>query len=335
MSFLWPAVLCLVLLLPVFLGVYITLSVRRQRAAARYGNMGLIPQGGRMLGLRRHVPMLFFLVAMLILIIALARPQAVVSLPKVVGTVILAFDVSGSMAADDLKPTRMEAAKAAAQEFVERQPRTVQIGVVAFSDSGISVQAPTGDRNEVLNAIKRLKPERGTSLANGIFAALRAIASVDGGPSTNFYSNRTPVPTPTPTPVPPGTYTSGMIVLFTDGENNVEPDPLEAAKAASQRGVRIHTVGIGSLTGADLTIEGFTVHTQLDEATLKQIAALTGGAYYNAGDEEQLLKIYETITTQMIIRPEETEITSIFTGAGILVMLMGAAFSLVWFSRLP
>jgi Ca-activated chloride channel family protein len=334
MSFIWPAMLCLLLLLPVFIGLYIGLFMRRRRATVRYGSLGLMPQVGRGFGLRRHIPTLFFVLALAILIVALARPQAVVSLPKVVGTVILAFDVSGSMAADDLKPTRMEAAKAAAQEFVQRQPRSVQIGVVAFSDSGISVQAPTNDRDAILDAIKRLKPERGTSLANGIFASLRAIDSANG-PVTNFYSNRTPEPTPTPTPVPAGTYTSGMIVLLTDGENNVDPDPFEAAQAAAERGVRIYTVGIGSVTGANLNIEGFTAHTQLDEQTLKEISTLTDGAYYNAGDEEQLLKIYETITTQLIIKPEETEITSIFAGVGILIMLVGAAFSLLWLGRLP
>ncbi len=335
MSFIWPVMLFLLVLLPVFVGLYVVLSIRRQLAAARYASLGLTqPAQGLGLWVRRQVPVAFFLLALLILIVALARPQAVISVPRVVGTVILAFDVSGSMGADDLKPTRMEAAKTAAQNFVARQPRTVQIGVVAFSDSGVSVQAPTNDRNVIVDAIKRLEPERGTSLANGIFASLKAIA--DGSnPPTNYYSNRTPVPTASPTPVPKGMYTPGMIVLLTDGENNVLPDPVEAAMAAADRGVRIYTVGIGSITGANLKLEGFTVHTQLDETLLKEISGLTGGAYYNAGDEEQLLKIYDTITTQLVVKAEETEITSVLAGAGILMLLIGAAFSLLWFSRLP
>lgn len=335
MSFIWPVMLLLVFLLPVFTVLYALLFARRQRAIARYSNLGLMQQTqARGLELRRHIPVAFFLLSLAILTVALARPQAVISVPRVVGTVILAFDVSGSMGADDLKPTRIEAAKAAAQDFVEHQPRTVEIGVVAFSDSGVSVQAPTSDRDVILAAIKRLTPERGTSLASGIFASLKAIA--DGSePPTRFYSNQTPAPTPSPTPVPKGTYTTGMIVLLTDGENNENPDPLEAAQAAADRGVRIYTVGLGSVTGTDLKIGGFTVHTQLDEAALKQISGLTGGAYYNAANAEDLRKIYENINTQLVIKAEEIEVTSIFAGAGILVLLIGAAFSMLWFKRLP
>lgn len=334
MSFLWPAMLLLLCLLPVFMGLYILLLVRRQRAAARYGKLGFLLQAqGRGFSIRRHIPTAFFALALAILVVALARPQMVISIPRVVGTVILAFDVSGSMGADDLKPTRMEAAKAVAQALVAQQPRTVQIGVVAFSDSGISVQAPTSDRDVVLAAIKRLAPERGTSLANGIFAALKTIADVNA--PTRFYTNLTPAPTPSPTPMPKGTYTSGVIVLLTDGENNVNPDPLEAAQLAADRGVRIYTVGVGSLTGTQMKLQGFTVHTQLEETTLKQISEMTDGVYYNADGEEDLRKIYENINTQLIIKAEETEVTSVFSGVSILMLLIGAAFSLLWFGRLP
>jgi Ca-activated chloride channel family protein len=267
--------------------------------------------------------------------IALARPQTVLSLPRAEGTVMLAFDVSGSMGADDLKPTRMAAAKAAAQDFVQRQPRNILIGVVAFSDNGLAVQVPTDDRDAILAAIKRLAPQRGTSLASGITASLKAIAEGSAGPPTHYYSNLTPVPTPTPTAVPKGTYTPGVIVLLTDGENNENPDPLAAAQAAADRGVRIYTVGIGSATGADLHINGFTVHTQLDDATLKQISQLTGGSYYSADSAEQLLNIYDNLSTQFVVKPQQTEVTSLFAGAGILALLIGAAFSLLWFSRLP
>ena len=335
MSFLWLPMLFLLFLLPVFGGIYLILSIRRQRAAARYGSLGLASSAQSVWAwVRRLIPAAFFLLALAFLVFALARPRAVINVPRVVGTVILAFDVSGSMGAEDLEPTRIEAAKAAAQDFVERQPRTVQIGVVAFSDSGVTTQAPTDDRDAILSAIKRLKPERGTSLANGILASLKAIDQAKG-PTTNYYSNRTPVPTPSPTAVPKGTYTSGMIVLLTDGENNENPDPLEVAQTAADRGVRIYTVGVGSPSGTDLKIEGFTVHTQLDEDLLKQISETTGGAYYNAGNAEDLRKIYENINTQLVVKAEETEITSVFAGAGVLIMLIGAIFSLLWFGRLP
>ncbi len=257
--------LWLLLTIPIFVALYFRLYRRRQKAVARFGNYGLAQNvAGIKLNLRRLIPPALFLLSLTILIVALARPQMVVSLPRVEGTVILAFDVSGSMAADDLKPTRMDAAKAAAQDFVERQPLNVQIGVVAFSDSGLAVQAPTNEREAILAAIDRLTPQRGTSLASGIIGSLTTIAAGEGQP-THFYSNLTPTPMLTPTPVPQGTYTSGVIVLLTDGENNENPDPLLAAQTAADRGVRIYTVGIGSAAGTNLHINGFNVHTQLDE----------------------------------------------------------------------
>ncbi len=338
MSFIWPLMLWLLLLLPLFVLLYLRLQRRRRGLAARYGSLGLAREaagtGRRRFGWRRHLPPALFLLGLALLLTALARPQAVVSLPRSEGTVILAFDVSGSMAADDLKPSRMAAAKAAARDFVQRQPPTVQIGVVAFSDGGLAVQAPTADQAAILAAIDRLAPARGTSLANGILASLTTIAA-GGSQATRFYSNLTPVPTPTPTPVPKGTYTPAAIVLLTDGESNIPPNPLAAAQVAADRGVRIYTVGIGSAAGTTLHIEGFNVHTRLDEATLRQISQLTDGAYYNAEDEQDLRAIYENLGSQLVVKPERTEVTSLFAGAGLLVLLLGGACSLLWFGRLP
>jgi Ca-activated chloride channel family protein len=327
--------LLLLVLVPLFVVLYIVLQRRRRQFAARYSRLGFA-QGALAHGpgIRRHVPPAIFLAGFTILMVALARPQTVVSLPKEEGTVILAFDDSGSMAADDLKPTRMEAAKTATRDFVQRQPLGVQIGVVAFSDSGFTVQVPTNDKDAILAAINRLAPQRGTSLASGILASLNTIAA-GAGQAPHLYSNLTPSPTPTPTPVPKGTYTSAVIVLLTDGENNESPDPLAAAQTAADRGVRIYTVGIGSAKGTTLHINGFTVYTQLDEAMLQQISQLTGGAYYNAENEQDLLKIYDNLNSQLVIKPEKTEVTSIFASASMLVLLVGGVFSLVWFSRLP
>jgi Ca-activated chloride channel family protein len=288
----------------------------------------------RRLGLRHHIPPAFFLVGLTLLLLALARPETVVSLPRVEGTIILAFDVSGSMAADDLEPTRMEAAKAAALDFVQHQPSSVLIGVVAFSDSGFAVQAPTKDREAILATINRLTPQRGTSLANGILASLNTIAA-SAEEDSRLYSNLTPTPIPTPTPVPAGVYTPAAIVLLTDGENNEFPDPLEAAQMAADRGVRIYTVGIGSAAGTTLHVDGFIVHTQLNEAMLQQISQLTAGTYYNAENEQDLRTIYDNLDPQLVIKPEKMEVTSIFAGGSILVLLIGGTFSLLWFSRLP
>jgi len=326
--------ICL-LLIPLGGGLYVLLQRRRQRFAARFGSFGGARAiSGRQLGARRHVPAALFGVGLTILMIALARPQTLVSLPRVEGTVILAFDVSGSMAADDMKPTRMEAAKAAARAFVERQPRSVQIGVVAFSDSGFAVQAPTNDQAAVLGAINRLTPQRGTSIGQAILASLNTIA-VDEEQPAPLYSDRRPTPTVTPTPVPKGTHTSAVIVLLSDGENNAAPDPLEAAQQAADRGVRVYTVGIGSAAGTTLHVNGFTVHTQLDEVALQQIAQLTDGSYYNAENQQDLDAIYENLNPQLVIKPQQTEVTALFASAGVLLLLIGGICSLVWFSRLP
>ncbi len=335
MSFIWPVMLLTLFLMPLFVGLYLWLQQRRRRLVANYGMFGFLQEPiGRRLGLRRHIPPTLFLTGLALLSVAMARPEMVVHLPRVEGTVILAFDVSGSMAADDLEPTRMEAAKVAARKFVEQQPPSVLVGVVAFSDSGFAVQAPTDDQEAILSTIDRLAPQLGTSLANGIFASLNTLAA-ETKPTSRLYSNLTPTPTPPPTAVPPGTFMPAVIVLLTDGENNETPDPLAAAQAAADRGVRIHTVGVGSAAGSTLSIDGFIIHTQLNEALLQRISELTGGSYYNAENEEELVTIYQNFDTQLVIKPEKMEITSIFAGASILVLMMGGTFSLLWFSRWP
>ncbi len=345
MSFIWPVMLLSLILVPVFISRYIRMQRRRKQSAARYGGLGFV-QGmpGSGPGIRRHIPPALFLVGITILMVSLARPQTTVAVPHVQGTVILAFDVSGSMAADDMKPTRMDAAKAAARDFVQRQPPTVQVGVVGFSDSGFLLQAPTTDQDLVIAAINRMTPQRGTSVGHGIEASLNAISismgqtGIQGQPNANgepnTYSNNA-APTPTPTAVPKGTYTSAVIVMLTDGENNENPDPIAAAQEAADRGVRIYTVGIGSPQGTNVHINGFTLHTQLDEGLLKQISQVTDGTYYNAESAEDLRSIYDNLNPQLFIRPEKIEVTSLFAGASALVMLIGGIFSMAWFSRMP
>jgi Ca-activated chloride channel family protein len=291
---------------------------------------------GTGIGLRRHVPAMIFLAGITILIFSLARPQATISVPKVEGTVMLTFDVSGSMAADDFKPSRMEAAKTAARQFVENQPSGVAIGVVVFSDGGISVQAPTHEREETLATIDRLVPRRGTSVGNGILVALNTIAVDAGDPPILNTSSSSGTSEPVePVQAPQGWYPSAAIVLMSDGENNQEPDPIMAADLAADLGVRIYTVGVGSPEGATIEVEGFTVHTSLDEPMLQYIASTSGGAYYNAGNEEQLRKIYDDLEPKLSIKPEEIEMTSVFAGIGMIIFLIGGMLSLLWFGHVP
>lgn len=338
MTFLWPAMLWCLLVVPLLVALYLRVQQQRRQAAVRYGDFGMIRQAaqGRKHdpGVRRHIPAILFLVGISILIIALARPQMVVSLPRMEGIVILAFDTSGSMAADDMSPTRMEAAKDVAHDFVARQPSTVQVGVVAFSDSGFSVQQPTNNEDDIFAALDRLEPQRSTSLGTGILVSLETIAMLTG--QTPEDSEDFPLELlPTPTAAPPGTYSPAVIVLISDGENTANPDPLIAAGEAARRGVRIHTIGIGSPDGAVIEVEGFSIHTRLDETMLRQISEMTGGEYYSAATEEDLRAIYEKIEPQFIVEREETEVTSILAGVSMLVLLVGALLSLVWFGRVP
>jgi len=333
MTFTWPLMLLSLLLIPLFIALYVRIQQRRQKIVANIGSLGFVQDasGGRVGG-RRHIPPILFLIGLAILLVALARPNAVVSLPGLESTVILSFDVSGSMSAQDMQPTRMEAAKAAAREFAGRQPSNVKIGVVAFSDGGIAVQPPTKDQEAILAAIDRLAPQRGTSLGSGILSSLNAIA-LNRGEIPVTGNSLTPVPTPTP--VPYGTYIPAAIVLLTDGENTTNQDPIEAAQTAAEQGVRVYAIGVGSAAGTTLTVNDFTVFTQLNEPVLQQIASMTDGAYFNAQSEEDLREIYENLDVQVVVKPEKTEITSIFTGISMMFMLVGGAFSLVWFSRLP
>jgi Ca-activated chloride channel family protein len=336
MSFIWPTLLLMLFVVPLLASLYLQLQGRRRRFAARYGSLGLVHDAtGRGIGIRRHIPAMIFMAGITILIFALARPQATVSVPKIEGTVILTFDVSGSMAADDFKPTRMEAAKTAARQFVENQPSGVSIGVVVFSDGGISVQPPTENRAETIDTINRLVPRRGTSIGNGILVALNTIVLDAGDPPILNTSNFSADPAVTPVPAPQGWYPSAVIVLLTDGENNQDPDPAIAAELAADLGVRVYTVGVGSPEGTNIEVEGFTIHTSLDEPMLQYIASETGGVYYNAGDEEQLRQIYDDLKPKLSVKPQEMELTSIFAGLGMMIFLVGGMLSLVWFGHVP
>jgi Ca-activated chloride channel family protein len=334
MSFIWPQLLYMLMCVPLLVIIYARMQRRRREYAMQYGSLGSVQSGAaKNPRKRRHIPAIAFLMGITFLITSAARPQAPVSLPKLEGTVILTFDVSGSMSADDLQPSRMEAAKAAAGEFVKKQPPSVLIGVVAFSDGGLSVQTPTSNKDEILATIDRLEPKRGTSLGNGILVSLNTIAINEGDPPILQTSN--PADSPTPIPEPQGWYTSSMIVLLSDGENNENPDPVVAADLAADLGVRIYTIGIGSTSGALINVDGFTIQSQLDESLLQSIADTTGGKYYFGGNEEDLGRIYSDLKPKLSIKSEEMEITAILAGFGFLILLIGGILSFLWFGHVP
>jgi Ca-activated chloride channel family protein len=294
---------------------------------------------------RRHLPPLLFLLALTLLILAVARPSAVVTLPAHQRTVILAMDTSGSMRAADVEPNRIAAAQAAAKSFVTDQPRGTRIGVVTFAGTAAVSQAPTDNREEIVAAIDRFQLQRATAIGSGILMSLKAIfpdAEFDLRSWNPRRESQAAAPLdqaakpekPAFKPVPPGSYASAVIILLTDGQSNVGPDPIEAARIAADRGVRVYTVGFGTTEGEILRFEGWSMRVRLDEETLKKIAELTQGEYYYAGTATDLKKVYETLSSRRVFETRETEITALFSAAAALLALIAALLSVWWFSRI-
>ncbi|MGD9989600.1 vWA domain-containing protein [Pseudonocardia sp.] len=301
----------------------------RARAARRaaLAEQGLVATA-RPSAWRRRLPAGLFLLALLLLVAGPARPEASIPQPRREGTVVLAFDVSGSMAAGDVTPTRLDAAKAAAKQFVERQPGSVRIAVVAFGATGVVIQEPTPDRASAAAAIDRLAPQGGTALGGGLQTALGAIvgrqvvvpdAGRGGGPA--------------PTGPDLGYHGSAAVVLLTDGENTAEPDPLQVADIASTAGVKVYPIGLGSPGGTVLQIDGFQVATRLDEPLLRRIADRTDGHYYAAADPAALAAVYDAVELEWTVENRRVELTALAAVAGMVLLGIGAALSLAWTGR--
>lgn len=327
MTFIWPWVLLSLLAVPVCVFLYLRLQQRRIRDAASLGTLGVVRQDtAAMIRRRRHIPPLIFLVGVALLAFASARPQLTLPLPRMEGIVMLTFDVSASMAADDVEPTRLDAAKEVAGSLVEHRPDSARIGVVAFGEGGLVVQPPTDDEEALRATIGRLVPQSGTSLGQGIVTALAQLADD---------------PTFGPDDDPQGALDSGtglapaVIVLLTDGENTAPPDPLEAAQLAIDQGVRVHTVGVGTTDGAVIEVDGFNLFSQLNEPVLEDIALLTEGTYFTVQQIDDVQSVYEELETEFVVDPREVEVTSVLAGVCALLFLVGGALSLLWFGRIP
>jgi len=350
MTFMWPDMLWLLAAVPALIATYLFLLRRKKKSALRYANLSLVKEAmGAGQRFRRHIPPLIFLAALTVLILATARPSAVVTLPTQHETVILAMDISGSMRATDVEPNRIGAAQAAAKSFVADQPRRTRIGVVTFAGTAAVAQAPTDNREDILAAIDRFQLQRATAIGSGILVSLKAIF-----PDAEFdlrSSNPRRDPTrdslrgapldqarepekPAFKPVPPGSYGSAVIILLSDGQSNVGPDPIESARMAADRGVRVYTVGFGTTEGEILRFEGWSMRVRLDEETLKKIAELTQGEYYYAGTAADLKKVYQTLSARLVFETRETEITAFFSAAAAVLALIAALLSVLWYNRI-
>jgi Ca-activated chloride channel homolog len=322
MTLQWPWALLGLLALPLVLAAYRRLVRARADRRAELAAQGLVTRAPSGRDRWRHLAPALLVAALAVMLLALSRPVAAVAEPKREGTVVLAFDVSTSMAATDVAPTRLDAAKAAAKGFVDNQPAEVKIAVVAFGGTGLIVQQPTTDHDQVLAAVARLKPEGDTSIGRGILTSLSAIAGKpieSSGDSENGTAAETPI----------GYYGGTSVVMLTDGENTSGPDPSDLADLASAAGVKIYPVGLGSAAGTTLQINGFSIATRLDEASLKQIAQTTGGTYYAATDAASLSSVYRSIDLGWVTRTVPHEVTSLVAGLAALLLLAGAVVAVM------
>jgi len=345
MTFIWPDLLWLTLLLPAAIVLYVLLLRRKKRASLRYASLTLLRDAMSRGSIRRHVPPVLFMIALALMLVAIARPAAVLTLPSQHETIILAMDVSGSMRAADVKPNRLTAAQQAAKSFIAEQPKTTRIGVVSFAATASVVQSPTHSKEDIITAIDRFQLQRGTAVGSGILVSLKLIFP-DAEFDLRAANPRREPPKGSPLdpqgasgkpetkPVAPGSFTSAAIILLTDGQTTTGPDPIEAAKIASDRGVRVYTVGIGTPAGEIIGVEGWSMRVRLDEDSLKSIANLTRGEYFYAGNATDLQKIYTNLNSKLFFEQKETEITALFAAAAAAFALMAAALSMLWFGRI-
>ncbi|MDR6538333.1 VWA domain-containing protein [Variovorax soli] len=347
MNFLWPQFLWLLAAMPLLVLLYVWLLRRKKKLALRYASLSIVREAmGVRQSVRRHIPPFLFLLAMVAMLIAAARPMAVVVLPSNQQTIILAMDVSGSMRAADVQPNRLVAAQEAAKAFLKELPRHVKVGIVAFAGSANVAQLPTTNREELVQAIDSFQLQRATATGNAIVVSLATLfpdAGIDisnFGPQANNRTRGVPIeqagkPPPKEfTPVAPGSYTSAAIIMLTDGQRTTGVDPLDAAKVAAEHGVRVYTVGIGTVDGETIGFEGWSMRVRLDEETLKAIANKTQAEYYYAGTAADLTKVYNTLSSRLTVEKKETEISALFALGAAVLALLSAGLSLLWFNRI-
>lgn len=349
MTFLWLGLLVLLAVVPAIVGVYVWSLRRRRRAGARYSSLALVrdalPGSARM---RRHLPFALFAAGASALVLALGRPAMVLSVPANQTTIILSMDVSGSMCSTDISPTRLEAAEEAAIAFVRGQRANTQIGLVAFSGFAAVIQPPTTDEKLLIDAIQSLTTGRRTAIGSGILAAIDAIAEIDPTIARSVIPGR---PGTEPPAVLPGAYAPDIIVLLTDGASNTGPNPVDSARQAADRGLRVYTIGFGSADGGQLDpvcrrqfmgnepgggfgagggFGGGGFPRGIDEPTLRAVAETTGGSYYPAESAEELEHVLAGLPTTLITKHEVVEVSAGFVGLGGLLAAVALLLGRLW-----
>jgi Ca-activated chloride channel family protein len=296
------------------------------------------------------VPPALLLLALAAATLAISRPTATITLPSQFQTIVLAIDVSLSMRATDVQPDRITAAQAAAKAFIEDHPPRARIGIVSFGGSAQLVQKPTDRSDELIAAIDRFQLQRGTATGSALVVALATLfpdegidvesvvfgrAGAGGSAGRGVAIDKAQEPRrERSAPVKPGSYQSGVIVLLSDGRRTTGPDPIEVAKMAADLGVRVFTVGFGTVEGATIGFEGWSAYVRLDEESLKAVAEITRGEYYHAGTAQDLKKVYQELNTRFVLERRDTEVTSLFTALAALLAVGAGMLSLAWFGRL-
>lgn len=329
MTFASPDRLFGLLLVPVLLMAYARSQKGRRQRRADLEAEGFVATGGgaKRPGWRQKVPLVLSVIALVLLVVAIARPMATIKTPREEATVVLVIDVSNSMAATDAKPSRLGLAQMAAKDFARQQPAGVQIGVVAFGSGAVIVQTPTFSRPAVLQAIDRLTLGGGTSLAAGILTGLDAISG------KTLVVNKAELAEDNSGEVNFGYYGGATIVLFSDGEDTSQTDPVTMARLASSAGVRVQTVGVGTTSGTTIKADGFSVATAMDPQTLMAVAKVANGTYHQIDDPAGLADISKTINLHFTVVTQHTEVTAIFVAVAIGLLLVSAISSVLSFGR--
>ncbi|MBY0437807.1 MAG: VWA domain-containing protein [Burkholderiales bacterium] len=359
MRFLWPDLLWLMLLVPVLAGAYIYALRRRRRSAVRYASLSLVRGAlGPGQKVRRHLPPALLLAGLALALFAIARPMATITLPSEYTTLVLAIDVSRSMRAADVAPDRITAAQEAAKAFIESLPRKVRLGIATFAGTAAVVQVPTENREDLVAAIDRFELQRGTATGSGLLVALSILfpddgidlesavfgsgfsrssrGGTEGGSASGGMSidkKAAAEPRAPKRPMPVGSYKSGAIILMSDGRRTTGPDPVEAAKRAAERGVKVHTVAFGSKDGAPISVGGWSFYAMVDEEALKQVAKITGGQFFQATSGDELKKIYENLGTEFALERRDTEVSALFAAVALLLLVLAGMLSVLWFHR--
>jgi Ca-activated chloride channel family protein len=320
MSFASPVVLWGLLLIPVGLLAYWLVQRRRIKYAARFTNLDLLANVvDASPGRRRHIPAVLALAALAALVVAMARPQAVVAVPRDDATVVLTMDGSASMNATDVAPTRLEAAKSAASSFLDDLPERFRVGLVSFSNATRVLEEPTDDRDAVRTSLEGIQGEVGTAIGDAIRDSISLAPRDENGQRSDKKLF--------------------AVLLLSDGANTAGVNPLDVLDEAKEAGVPVYTIALGTPAGTVEIPNEFggtqTVSVPPDPETLRRIASETGGRFFEAPTEADLKAVYEQIGSQVSYEDEERELTAAFAGAGAVFLLIGASLSALWFGRIP